>query len=110
LKYLVQLDYHKTGQPFTEDTARTFTERIIFPTLARAEQLVKEGRIITGGLWPGELRFVSLPTHGESKSLLGSAVETSSGGVLCRLQRLNLWITITVHFLGDFIPNILLPL
>jgi hypothetical protein len=44
------------------------------------------------------------------RSLLGSAVETSSGGVLCRLQRLNLWITITVHFVGDFIPNILLLL
>lgn len=38
MKYLVELDYHKTGQPFTEDTGRTFTERIILPTLARAKE------------------------------------------------------------------------
>jgi hypothetical protein len=43
MKYLVELDYHKTGQPFTEDTGRTFTERIILPTLARAKELVQQG-------------------------------------------------------------------
>ena len=55
MKYLVELDYHKTGQPFTEDTARIFTEHIIFPTLARAEQLVKEGRIVAGGPVAGRI-------------------------------------------------------
>jgi len=61
MKYLVELDHHKTGQPFTEDTARAFVERIIFPTLARAKELVQEGRIVAGGPVAGRiaLRFIA---------------------------------------------------
>ena len=61
MRYLVELDYHKTGQPFTLDTARAFTEGVIFPTLARAEQLVQEGRIVAGGPVAGQiaLRFIA---------------------------------------------------
>src|SRR5262249_763025 len=68
MKYLVELDYHKTGQPFTQDTARILTERIIFATLARAEQLVKEGRIVAGGPVAGRIAIcfiadVESPQH-----------------------------------------------
>ena len=61
MKYLVELDHHKTGQPLTEDTARAFVERIIFPTLARAKELVQEGRIVAGGPVAGRiaLRFIA---------------------------------------------------
>jgi hypothetical protein len=61
MRYLVELDHHKSGQLFTEDTARAFTEGIIFPTLARAEQLVQEGRIVAGGPVAGRiaLRFIA---------------------------------------------------
>jgi muconolactone delta-isomerase len=61
MRFLVELDYHKAGQPFTEDTARLFTERIIFPTLARAEELVQERRIVAGGPVAGRiaLRFIA---------------------------------------------------
>jgi hypothetical protein len=55
MKNLVEPDHHKTGQPFTEDTARAFVERIIFPTLARAEELVKQGRIVAGGPIAGRI-------------------------------------------------------
>jgi muconolactone delta-isomerase len=60
MKFLVELDHPKTGQPFTEDTARAFIESVIFPTLARAEQLVQEGRILAGGPVAGRiaLRFI----------------------------------------------------
>ena len=60
MKFLVELDHPKTGQPFTEDTARAFIETVIFPTLARAEQLVQEGRIVAGGPVAGRiaLRFI----------------------------------------------------
>ncbi len=60
MKCLVELDYHVMGQPRTEETARDFIEGVIFPTLARAEQLVKEGRILAGGPVAGRiaLRFI----------------------------------------------------
>ena len=61
MKFLVELDHPKTGQPLTGETARAFVEGIIFPSLARAEQLVKEGRILAGGPVAGRiaLRFIA---------------------------------------------------
>ena len=61
MKFLVELDHVKTGQPFTQDTARSFIEGIIFPTIARAEQLVQEGRIVAGGPVAGRIaiRFIA---------------------------------------------------
>ena len=61
MKFLVELDHVKTGQPLTEDTARAFIEGIIFPTIARAEQLVQEGRIVAGGPVAGRIaiRFIA---------------------------------------------------
>ena len=61
MKFLVELDHLKTGQPFTEDTARVFIEGIIFPTLAKAEQLAQQGRIVAGGPVAGRiaLRFIA---------------------------------------------------
>ncbi|MFI5166974.1 MAG: hypothetical protein ACHQQS_10165 [Thermoanaerobaculales bacterium] len=61
MRFLVELDHVKTGQPSTGDAARAFIQGIIFPTLARAEQLVTEGRIIAGGPVAGRiaLRFIA---------------------------------------------------
>jgi len=61
MKFLVELDHIKTGQPFTEDAARAFIEGIIFPTLAKAEQLTQQGRIVAGGPVAGRiaLRFIA---------------------------------------------------
>ena len=61
MKFLVELDPPKTGQPLTEEAARAFIEGVIFPTLARAEQLAKEGRILAGGPVAGRiaLRFIA---------------------------------------------------
>ena len=61
MKFLVELDHPKTGQPFTEDTARAFIEGIIFPTLDKAEQLAQQGRIVAGGPVAGRiaLRFIA---------------------------------------------------
>ena len=61
MKFLVELDHIKTGELFTENTARSFIEGIIFPTIARAEQLVQEGRIIAGGPVAGRIaiRFIA---------------------------------------------------
>ena len=55
MKFLVELDHHNTGQPFTQDTARAFIEGIIFPTLARAQELAQEGRIVAGGPVAGRI-------------------------------------------------------
>ncbi len=61
MKFLVELDHVKTGQPLTPETARSFIEGIIFPTIARAEQLVQEGRIVVGGPVAGRIaiRFIA---------------------------------------------------
>ncbi len=61
MKFLVELDHVKTGQPFTEDTRRSFIESIIFPTLDKAEQLVQQGLIVAGGPAVGETH--SAPLH-----------------------------------------------
>ena len=61
MKFLVELDHVKTGPPLTQDTARSFIEGIIFPTIARAEQLIQEGRIVAGGPVAGRIaiRFIA---------------------------------------------------
>jgi|SRR5262249_27329610 len=47
--FLVELDHIKSGMTPTLETARAFIERIILPTLARAEKLVAEKKIVAGG-------------------------------------------------------------
>ncbi len=61
MKFLVEIDHPKTGQPPTDEARHTFVEGFIFPTLARAEQLVREGRILAGGPVAGRiaLRFIA---------------------------------------------------
>lgn len=61
MKFLVEIDHVKTGQPFTEETGRSFIEGIIYPTLDRAEQLARDGRIVAGGPVAGRiaLRFIA---------------------------------------------------
>ncbi len=58
--FLVELDHVKSGVLITPEAGRDFIEQIIFPTLARAEQLVAEKKILAGGLVVGRvaLRFV----------------------------------------------------
>ncbi len=58
--FLVELDHVKSGQPLTAEAGRTFIEQIILPTLARAEHLTKEGKIVAGGPVAGRiaLRFI----------------------------------------------------
>ncbi len=46
---LVEQDYVKSGSASTPDAGRAFIEQIIFPTLAHAEQLVAEKKILSGG-------------------------------------------------------------
>jgi hypothetical protein len=47
--FLVDLDHVKSGPPPTPESGRAFIERIIFPTLASAEQLIAEKKIVAGG-------------------------------------------------------------
>ena len=50
----------KSGATLTPEAGRAFIERVIFPTLARAEQLVSEKKILAGGPVVGRiaLRFI----------------------------------------------------
>ncbi len=47
--FLVELDHVKSGSLSTPEAGRAFIEQVIFPTLARAEQLVAEKKIVSGG-------------------------------------------------------------
>lgn len=53
--FLVEVDHVKTGPPPTPETGRAFIEHVIFPTLARAEQLVAEKKIVSGGPVAGRI-------------------------------------------------------
>ncbi len=75
MKFLVELDHPKTGQPYSEETARTFIEGIIFPTLTRAEQLVQQGRIVAGGPVAGRIALrliVDVETTAQLDQLVSS--------------------------------------
>ena len=58
--FLVELDHVKSGDLPTPEIARSFIEKIILPTLARAEQLVAEKKIVAGGIAAGRIapRFI----------------------------------------------------
>ncbi len=58
--FLLELDHAKSPPPSTPEDDRTFIERIIFPTLARGEQLAAEGRIVGGGAVVGGSRSGSI--------------------------------------------------
>jgi muconolactone delta-isomerase len=58
--FLVELDHVRSGSPLTPEAGREFIERVIFPTLARAEELTAERKILGGGPVVGRvaLRFI----------------------------------------------------
>jgi muconolactone delta-isomerase len=58
--FLVELDHVKPTVPITPEAGRAFIEQIIFPTIARAEQLMAEQKILSGGPVVGRiaLRFI----------------------------------------------------
>jgi muconolactone delta-isomerase len=58
--FLIELDHVKQGTPLTPEIGRAFIEQTIFPTLARAEELVKAKKILAGGPVLGRvaLRFI----------------------------------------------------
>jgi muconolactone delta-isomerase len=58
--FLIELDHVKSGQAMTPEQGRMFIEQVILRTLARAEKLVAEKKIIAGGAAAGRisLRFI----------------------------------------------------
>lgn len=61
MKYFVEIDHPPAGRPTTADQGRAFIEQVIFPSLDRAEQHLREGRIVAGGPVAGRiaLRFIA---------------------------------------------------
>ena len=47
--FLVELDYVRSGPPPAPEAGIAFIEQVILPTIARAEQLVAEKKIVAGG-------------------------------------------------------------
>jgi muconolactone delta-isomerase len=58
--FLVEIDHVKSGVPLTPEAGRAFIEKVIFPSLARGEQLVGEKKMVAGGAVVGRiaLRFI----------------------------------------------------
>jgi muconolactone delta-isomerase len=59
--FLIELDHVKSGTPLEPEAGRAFIDQIIFPTLARAEELVTQKKILAGGPVVGRvaLRFIA---------------------------------------------------
>ena len=53
--FLVELDAARSGLPTSPEAGEGFIERVIFPTLARAEALASERRIVAGGPVAGQV-------------------------------------------------------
>ena len=49
MKFLVELDRPNSGMPMSNEAARNFMDVVMLPTLARGEQLAKNGVIVAGG-------------------------------------------------------------
>lgn len=56
MKFLVEMDHSKTGPWLNDADTRAFVEKVIFPTLDRAEALVAQGCIVAGGTGCGKHR------------------------------------------------------
>ena len=58
--FLIELDHVKSGQALTPEQGRIFVEQVILPTLALAEKLATEKKIVAGGPAAGRigLRFI----------------------------------------------------
>jgi muconolactone delta-isomerase len=52
---LVELDHVKSGIPLSPEAGRNFIEQVIMPTIARAEQLLAEKKIVAGGPVAGHI-------------------------------------------------------
>jgi hypothetical protein len=70
MKFLIELDHPKTGQSLTAEAARAFIEGVILQTLATAEQLVAEDRILAGGPVAGATHFASLRMPSQPNSMI----------------------------------------
>ncbi|MGA2515343.1 MAG: hypothetical protein ABSG44_02195 [Thermodesulfobacteriota bacterium] len=53
--FFVEVDHVKSGQMPTPEAGRAFIEQIILPTIARAEQLIAEKKILSGGPAAGRI-------------------------------------------------------
>jgi len=80
MKFLIEMDHPKTGQRLNDDAARTFVEEVVFPTLDRAEALVKQGCILAGGPVAGSiaLRFIAEVESTQHLDELVSSIPLSS--------------------------------
>jgi hypothetical protein len=58
--FLVELDHVNSGTTLSREAGQAFIEQVILPTLAQAEKLVAEKKIIAGGPAVGRiaLRFL----------------------------------------------------
>src|SRR5262249_45250089 len=68
--FLVEIDHVKSSAPSTPEAGGAFIERVIFPTIARAEQLIADEKIVAGGVVVGRiaLRFIleaESPAHAD---------------------------------------------
>jgi hypothetical protein len=53
MQFLVELDHVKSGAQLTPEEARSFVEQVIFPTIARVEQLIKDKKLSAAVPWLG---------------------------------------------------------
>ncbi len=66
--FLVELDHVESGNVPSPDAGRGFIEQVIFPTLARLDQLVADKTLVSGGAVAGRVAL-RLMIEAESSAL-----------------------------------------
>jgi hypothetical protein len=67
--FLVELDHVKSGSTPTPEAGAAFIEQIIFPSLARGEQLVSEKKILAGGPVVGRIGLRAIVEAGSLEEI-----------------------------------------
>ena len=72
--FLAELDYARSGPPPGPEAGTAFIEQVILPTIARAEQLVAEKKIVAGGPVIGRIAMRLMVEAGSLEALRRNAL------------------------------------
>lgn len=73
--FLVEIDRPNSGNMVTPESGQAFIKNVILPTLARGEQLVAEGKIVSGGPVVGRVSL-RLMLEAESADQVDGMIES----------------------------------
>jgi len=101
--FLVEVDHVESGTVSSPDAGRAFIEQVIFPTLARLDQLVAEKTLVSGGPVAGRVAL-RLIVEAESSEHLDRIVTSLP---LCAVAETRITPLVTVGERRDHVKKLL---